>query len=116
MILLTLKTLPLSVNATYKRGRNSFYKSKEAKDAQQAMMWEAKAQYRGKPLEKSLNVHIAFFWSDNRRRDIDNPIKALCDAMTGILWLDDSQIFQMTVSKATDKENARIEMEVGEIT
>lgn len=115
MIKLTLKTLPLSINQTYKRGKNSFYKSREAKDAQEAMGWEARSQYRGKPLIGPLKLQIGFWWPDRRKHDLDNGLKLLLDSMTGILWDDDSQIREMGLSKATDKENPRIEIEVVEL-
>lgn len=109
-ILITLKTLPVSVNATYRRSRNSFYKSEEANLTQKAIQWEAKSQYRGKPLSEEIKVSIVFYWPDKRRHDIDNGLKGLLDALTGILWDDDSQIQEMRVRKYVDKANPRVEL------
>ncbi len=114
MIKLTLHTLPLSVNATYKRGKNSFYKSREAKETQEAMAWEARSQYRGKPLECKILVDVAFFWK-NMRKDIDGPLKSVLDAMQGIVYVNDNQIVDLHVLKGKDSINPRMEMLVSEV-
>lgn len=115
MIKLTLRTLPISTNRAYKSGNGRFYKSQEAKDSQEAMAWEARSQYRGKPLSGALICRLSFFWRDKRRHDLDNPCKALLDAFTGILWDDDSQIQELHITKAFSKENPRVEIEVVEL-
>lgn len=110
MIKLVLKTLPLSVNATYKRGVHAFYKSQEAKDAQEAMAWDARAQWKGAPLKTCLELSIHFFWPDMRRHDIDNGLKAVIDSMTGIVYEDDSQVCGLVVKKSYDREAPRVEV------
>lgn len=114
MIKLTLRTLPISTNRAYKSGNGRFYKSQEAKDSQEAMAWEARSQYRGKPLSGALICRLSFFWRDKRRHDLDNPCKALLDAFTGILWDDDSQIVSLALLKEYDKHNPRVEVLVSE--
>lgn len=110
-IKLTLRTMPPSINATYKRGKNSFYKSQEAKDAQEAMAWEARIQYRGKPLTGSLRLKIAFYWTSSRR-DVDSSVKAVCDALQGIIYENDNQIYDLHLSKTVDRAAPRIEIEI----
>ena len=45
-----------------------------------------------------LALTVRLYPPDRRRRDIDNPIKALLDAMTHAgVWVDDSQVKRMTV-------------------
>lgn len=46
-----------------------------------------------KPLLGSLSIHVDVFPPDNRKRDIDNSLKSLLDALqyAGAFW-DDSQI------------------------
>lgn len=106
-----LKTIPLPINQTYRRGKNSFYKTREASKAQEDMGWEVKSQYRGKPFEGNLKVSIAFYWP-RARRDIDSSVKATLDALTGILWVDDSQITDLVLSKQVDKVDPRLVIEV----
>lgn len=51
-----------------------------------------------RPLDGDLVVVVNLYPPDRRRRDIDNPIKALLDAMTHAgIWHDDSQIKKLTV-------------------
>lgn len=104
--MITLKTLPLSTNRMY-QGRR--FLTKDAKTNKEAIGWEARAGYRGKPLESTLRVQIALWWPDRRNHDLDN-IKGLLDALTGILWLDDGQITDLHITKGIDKENPRVEI------
>ena len=103
--------MPLTTNSLYAHtGRYRFMTSK-GKDNKEAIALEARQQYRGKPLVCLLKVKIALWWGDKRKRDIDN-IKVLLDALTSILWVDDSQIIKLEIAKGYDKENPRVEMEV----
>ncbi len=95
---LTFTTLPLSTNALYISSGGRRFLTSKARDNKDAIGWEARAQYRGKPLSGPLVVEIALYWPDKRRHDVDN-IKALLDALTGILWEDDSQISTLNLSK-----------------
>lgn len=111
MIKIVLKTLPLSINQSYKSGKGRFYKSQKAKNIQEAIQWEMRTQMRGEPLTGGVVVSISFFWPDMRRHDIDGPLKGLFDAGNGILYEDDSQIIALhRITKAYDKENPRVEM------
>lgn len=78
------------------------------------MEWEARSQYRGKPVEENLAVRISLFWPTKRNRDVDN-IKGALDSMTGILWKDDGQIVDLRITKAYDKENPRMELELSTV-
>lgn len=109
-----LKTIPLPLNQTYKRGKNSFYKTKEAAKAQEDMGWEVRSQYRGKPLEGPLSVKIDFYWP-NIRRDVDSATKATLDALEQILWVNDRQIQDLRVTKHVDRKDIRCELEVLEL-
>jgi crossover junction endodeoxyribonuclease RusA len=45
-------------------------------------------------------VHVAIVWTppDRRRRDVDNVIKPLLDALTHAgVWADDSQVYALTI-------------------
>ena len=52
-----------------------------------------------KPLLGDLSVHVVLFPPDKARRDLDNYLKTLFDAMTHAhVWKDDIQIKHMEVS------------------
>lgn len=53
------------------------------------------------PMAGPVVVDIEAFMPDRRRRDLDNLLKGLLDAMTHAgLWLDDSQVVDLRIRKA----------------
>jgi len=57
-----------------------------------------------------MTAHL--YHGTKRERDIDNFSKLLLDALTGIVYEDDSQIVSLTITKAYDKENPRVDVEI----
>ncbi|TNV14927.1 RusA family crossover junction endodeoxyribonuclease [Buttiauxella sp. B2] len=52
-----------------------------------------------KPFSAELSVNVVLYPPENRRRDLDNYLKALFDSLTHAnVWEDDSQIKHMEVS------------------
>lgn len=95
-----ITTMPPSVNATYRTTRNGgIYKKPEVKEAMEAIAWEMRAQHIGPPMKGALSVSIEVTFKGRRRHDIDNILKQLFDAGTGILWEDDNQIEELHVKK-----------------
>ena len=74
--------------------------------------WEAKAQWRGKPLAGDIEVSITLYFGTKRAADWDNFHKLSCDALSGIVYDDDKQIKYATVTMAYDKASPRIEISV----
>lgn len=112
MILLTFKTLPVTTNRLYgisRTGRR--FTTARMGQSKHDIGWEATAQFRKKPLEGPLEVTITTFWPDKRKRDVDNT-KGFIDALSGIVWADDSQIQDLHQKKRFDKENPRVEVVV----
>ena len=108
---MTIKTLPISTNRLY-YGRKIL--TKEARENKEAMAWEMRAAWKGKPLEGNIKLTIDLYWPDNRPHDWDN-LKALGDSGNGILWNDDSQIVEATVRKHVDRISPRIDLSVESI-
>lgn len=106
------KHLPLSVNAMY-GGRK--YLTSKGKAIREAIAWEARMQWKGKELGGELAVRAVVYFPDRKRRDIDNILKCLLDSLTGIAWVDDSQIVSLTLERYLDRTNPRLELEVVEI-
>ena len=73
---------------------------------------ETKAQWRDKPLKGEVRMHVTLYFGTKRRADWDNFHKLSCDALSGIAYDDDSQIRQVTVALAYDKQKPRIEIAV----
>jgi crossover junction endodeoxyribonuclease RusA len=58
-----------------------------------------------------LRVEIIAFQPDQRRRDLDNMLKAPLDALQACgAYHDDSQIDELIICRAYDKENPRLEV------
>lgn len=91
---ITLTIPNVSTNKLYTNSRTTGKKilTSIARATKEAWAWEAKTQFMGKdPYSKEIEIRIDLYFPDRRRRDADNT-KALFDAMTGILWDDDSLI------------------------
>jgi Holliday junction resolvase RusA-like endonuclease len=77
--------------------------------------WEAKAQWKGKPLVGDVRADITLYFGTKRAADWDNFHKLSCDALSGIAYADDSQIKRATVALAYDKARPRIELAISEL-
>lgn len=106
---ITIKGTPISVNQLY-TGRR--FLTPKGKSVKETAYWEARAQYRGEPRADEIDVQVDFYFKDKRKHDIDGPLKAILDSLTGILWVDDSQIQSLLVNKYIDYGNPRTEIEV----
>lgn len=107
---ITLKIPHVSTNRMYTNSKITGRKilTNIARTSKDGWAWEAKSQMRGGPRKGDLCVEIYLHFPDKRRRDLDN-IKALLDAMTGVLWEDDSQIVDLHIRKyVSDKPRIEI--------
>jgi len=115
MIKLTIPGNPISVNhylGNYTLGKRVVrFKTKKAKEYQEL----CKKIYKGKIQKSKLKMSIFLFFGDKRRRDVDNYSKVILDSLQGIAYDDDSQIYELFVKKEIDKNNPRVEVELGVI-
>jgi Holliday junction resolvase RusA-like endonuclease len=113
---ITLLGKPMSTNSIYKtvcRGNfPSRYLALNGKTLKESYMWQAKSQWKEKPLTEKLHVTVRTYHDNKRKNDWDNFHKLSMDAMTGIVYEDDSQIHSAVILKLYDKKNPRIEIEI----
>lgn len=113
---LILKGNPKSTQHVYKitsRGKfATMYMSAEGKALKEDYQWQAKSQWKGKLITGDIDLRVELFFGDKRVRDIDNYNKLILDALTGIVWEDDSQIQSLLIVKNYDKKNPRIVLQV----
>jgi Holliday junction resolvase RusA-like endonuclease len=65
-------------------------------------------------LTGNLKATLMFSVNDKRRKDLDNLSKGTLDALTGIVFKDDSQIIRLTIEKQYDKSNPGVFISVQE--
>ena len=88
---------PISVNKLY-RGRRHL--TPEGKAIKYMYAAEAYNQYKGSPITGPVSIFVRATFTDHRKHDLDNVLKALLDAMKGILWIDDDQIDEIVAVKS----------------
>jgi crossover junction endodeoxyribonuclease RusA len=67
------------------------------------------------PLTGKVKMSVDFILPDNRRRDLDNLNKGICDALNGIAFNDDSQVTTLILSKVIDRANPGVWIEIEEV-
>lgn len=92
---------PPSVNHYWRRSKNGMmHISAEGVAFRECAKWNAIQQNAPKQLTGDLIVDIEAFMPDRRRRDLDNILKALLDALTHAgVWMDDCQIVDLRIHK-----------------
>lgn len=91
----------------YKRSKGSFYLPKKVTKSIQDFQSFILPSLPPSPATSPVCVTIRFFYKDNRKRDIDNPIKSILDALNGLVYVDDSQVVKLKVYKhVKQKQNA----------
>ncbi len=110
--IITLSGNPLSTQNAYGQRGKIRYMKEVAKQRKLDYWKEAKSQWKKKPLIGALSISITLFFGDKRCRDWDNFHKLSMDALTKVVWVDDSQIKEAHVRIDYDKKNPRIEVEI----
>jgi crossover junction endodeoxyribonuclease RusA len=96
---------PPSVNTYWKSWRGRVVLSKEGKQYKTIVKIMTK---HVRPIKDNVSLRIAVHPPDNRRRDLDNVLKALLDSLNGVAYHDDSQIHHLEVSKLDKQPNGMV--------
>lgn len=119
--------------ATIIRGRVHVYDPETSRDYKTYVRLSARQYAPDNPLESPLDVRLDIYrqipksFSKKRknecelgevrpttRPDVDNYIKSILDGLNGLIFKDDSQIVDLTVSKYYSK-SPRVEVQIKEI-
>lgn len=106
---ITLNTIPIGVNSLYSVFRGKKLLTKKGRERKEKMARELKSKWDGVITKEEIPlIEITWFFKDKRRRDVDGPIKFVLDALSGVVYEDDSQIQSICVSKVRRKEGGII--------
>ena len=114
MVKIVVECDPLPAQRPRFSGRRC-YQSARDKNYREQVQWQARlAMKSSAPLTCALKADVKLYRryrpTSKRFGDVDNFLKALFDGMNQIVFADDSQIVQCTVTKHTDKDRPRAEI------
>lgn len=112
-ITLTLP-MPPTANHIWKKNGKSFFLSKEYQDFKKRV--EHEWNLHNKPvLEGRISMGLVLNFSNKRRNDISNRIKALEDSMKGLYFKDDEQIDAIFVKRGDIRKESSCTVIIKEI-
>ena len=93
---------PPTINSYYVKTKNGQFISQKGRKYRVDVEAEVREQFSFSALDGQLLVEVVLHMPDKRRRDLDNYMKALLDALTlAGVWEDDSQIDQLAIYRGT---------------
>jgi crossover junction endodeoxyribonuclease RusA len=105
---------PPSVNHYWRRVGHRTIISREGRRFREAVV-ATLAGLPGRPLVGGLAVEVDIYPPDRRRRDLDNVLKALLDALEhGGAYADDGQIVRLEVTRREPVEGGKTVVRVKE--
>jgi Holliday junction resolvase RusA-like endonuclease len=84
--------------------------AREYRAAVQVMLAARRLKATSSPVALSVTLY-----RPRKSGDADNALKALLDALNGLLWVDDSQIVEIHLWRRDDKARPRVELLLEEV-
>lgn len=107
---------PPSVNHLYATVRGRRVLSKKGREYKSSIAELVALQKHAPELKGDIGVMIDLYPPDRRRRDIDNPVKPLLDALTKSgIWSDDSQVKLLSVQMGPKRQPASCVVNIYEL-
>lgn len=114
-----LKGEPKSTQSLYKASCHGkfpcVYMTKAGKDLKEYYQIQARCQHKADPTPDPVEIEVKLYFGTKRKCDWDNFHKLSMDALTDVVWVDDSQILVAKVFKLYDKYNPRIVINIKKI-
>lgn len=117
MICELYSSYPPTVNNYYQKTQRGLFISQKGRKFRDQLCSDFHEQLSGmEPIQGKVRIDVIAWVPDNRRRDLDNIMKPIMDAMTHAgMWDDDSQVDQMCVYRgAKSAPNGAIYIRVDE--
>lgn len=106
---------PPSVNNYYSHARYGVYVNKKGKAYRSSVADTVAEQICRLSLDFPLNLEVVLHPPDKRRRDLDNYMKSLLDALTAAgVWEDDSLIDQLGVYRGRVVKSGSVVIRINE--
>ena len=130
---LNLKMKPIP-KARPRLGKYGTYTPKTTVDYEKAVQLAYQKQFKNeKPFDNPVQMEVTFYFQvpksytkkhrlefarenkpHTKRPDLDNLVKAVTDALNGLAYKDDSQIYSMVIQKWETLEESNIEIKIQE--
>ena len=107
---------PPTINSYYKMTRQGQrYLDKTVREFRQKVAHTVNEQAPGLHLDDPLFMEVYLFMPDRRKRDVDNYMKGLLDALTEAgLWEDDSLVDQLHIYRGEIVKGGLVRVELSE--
>tara|TARA_R110000803_G_scaffold163054_1_gene226730 strand:- start:1009 stop:1395 length:387 start_codon:yes stop_codon:yes gene_type:complete len=107
---------PPTINSYYKMTRQGQrYLDKSVREFRQKVADTVNEQAPGLCLDTPLFMEVYLFMPDRRKRDVDNYMKGLLDALTEAgLWEDDSLVDQLHIYRGEIVKGGLVRIELSE--
>lgn len=107
---------PPTINNYYKYARTGArYLDKSVRVFREGVLDSVREQLPGTTLYDQLFMEVYLYPPDNRKRDLDNYMKGLLDALTEAgMWGDDAQIDQLHIFRGEVVKGGSVRVEISE--
>ena len=107
---------PPTINSYYKMTRmGQRYLDKSVREFRDTVAESVNQQCPGLKLDVPLFMEVYLFMPDRRKRDVDNYMKGLLDALTEAgLWEDDSLVDQLHIYRGEVVKGGLVRVEISE--
>lgn len=102
--------LPPSANRYWRYDNGTVHVSEEAENYKAGVRWKARFEHMV-VLDGDVAIYLHIYRAQ-KRGDLDNYAKVLCDALSGAAYHDDNQIVALHMWRHDDAKNPRVEVEV----
>lgn len=102
---------PPSANRYWRHYRGRMVVSAEAK-AYQELAWVDAWAAGLRPIDEPVGLECVFCPPDQRRRDLDNCLKVLIDALQGVAYHDDRQIIELHARFGPEYPHGAVEVKL----
>jgi len=86
----------VSSNRVVRFGRGGFYTPDDVTQWKEVVAWSAKEASKLQKIDMTAQykIHVDYYFDDNRKRDAHNCDKIIYDALEGIFFKNDTQIWE----------------------